>query len=61
MTTIQSDPAHQVHRLRGAVAQATGGYQVECSCGWRSETLHDAGAMLVAWRVHASEPDRRKR
>jgi hypothetical protein len=60
VTTIQSDAAHHVHRLRGAVAQPDGGYQVECTCGWHSETLADAGAMLVAWRLHGSQSDRRK-
>jgi hypothetical protein len=60
VTSIRSEPTHQVHRLRGAVAQAAGGYQVECSCGWHSPTVSDAGEMLVAWRIHGSEPDRRK-
>ena len=37
-----------------------GGYVVECSCGWRSMLVTDAGAMLLAWRLHSSEPDRRR-
>jgi hypothetical protein len=58
MTTVRAQ--HEVHRLRGAVAQPGGGFQVACSCGWHSATYAEAGEMLVAWRMHHAEPDRRK-